>query len=248
MPGHSFYISPENISTKTAIITSEESYHLQKVLRLKVGEQIRVFDGLGNNWIATIEYFKGQEVYLKLLELLEDIFESPLKINLAQGLIKGDKFEWVIQKAVELGVSTIQPLITRYTDVKVSKGHIENRLERWERIVLEATKQSGRSLLTQIFPPVQWSTWIEKQKNSPVIFFNEAGSGFLSKIIIELKEKPINSITLIIGSEGGWSENEVLEASQAGFYLATLGKRILRAETAGITAVALIQHLLGDLT
>lgn len=246
MPGHRFFISPKNYSLSNALITGDEARHLQKVLRLRVGEEIRVFDGVGFDYTAVIEEFRGKDVYLKLIQPFEEKVESPLQITLAQGLIKGERFEWVIQKAVELGVSTIQPLITAHTDIKPAKGQIDNRLERWERIALEATKQSGRSLLTKILPPKLFFNWL-KEQDLPGIFFLESGGKPLSQTINTLKKEPVDKITLVVGSEGGWSENEVLEVSQKGFYIATLGKRILRAETAGVTAVSLIQHLLGDL-
>lgn len=245
MSGHRFYLPPENFFVDKAIISGDESHHLRKVLRLRIGDEVQVFDGLGKEWLAIIEQITGQEVSLKLQNPINDSIESPLLITLAQGLIKGDRFDWVIQKAVELGVSKIQPLISEYTDFQGAKG-VEKRLERWERIALEATKQSGRNSLTEILPPIEFSTLVTQIK-SPVIFFAERGGNSLSQTTKELKEQSINSITLIVGSEGGWSGEELTQATKAGFYLATIGKRILRAETAGITAVALIQHLLGDL-
>lgn len=246
MPGHSFFVTPKNFSATTALLTGDESHHLQKVLRLKIGEQVRIFDGLGQDWLATIKEFNGKNVYLSLVERLEEV-ESPIKITLVQGLIKGERFEWAIQKAVELGVSIIQPLISQHTDIKPGKGLIDSRLERWERIVLEATKQSKRNVLTKICQPIEWSVLLNEQKNSPTIFFTELGGTSLSQAIGEIKKDFLGSITLVVGSEGGWSEKEILEASQKGFYPATFGKRILRAETAAITAVGLVQHLLGDL-
>jgi 16S rRNA (uracil1498-N3)-methyltransferase len=245
MSEHRFYLLPEKFSTTTAVISGDESHHLRKVLRLRVGDYVKVFDGIGHEWLATIEGFSGQDVSLKLHKLFEIASESPLSITLAQGLIKGDRFDWLIQKAVELGVSKIQPLISEHTDFQGAKG-IEKRLERWERIALEATKQSRRSFLTAVLPPVEWSILITQIK-SPVIFFAERGANPLSQVIRELKQQTINSITLIVGSEGGWSSEELTQGTKSGFYLASLGKRILRAETAAVTAVALIQHLLGDL-
>ncbi|KAF0248097.1 MAG: 16S rRNA (uracil1498-N3)-methyltransferase [bacterium] len=245
MSGHRFYLTPENFSANTAVISGDESHHLRKVLRLRIGDEVQVFDGLGRQWLATIEQFNGQNVNLTLQKSITISVESPLSITLIQGLIKGDRFDWVIQKAVELGVSKIQPLISQYTDFQGVKG-VEKRLERWERIALEATKQSGRNVLTTICPPIEWSGLVKELK-LPVIFFAEREGNPLSKVIKQLKEQQINSITVIVGSEGGWGNEELFQAAKAGFYLTTLGKRILRAETAGITSVALIQYLLGDL-
>jgi 16S rRNA (uracil1498-N3)-methyltransferase len=245
MPGHRFYLTPESFSIDKATISGDESHHLRKVLRLRIGDEIQVFDGLGHEYLATIEQFSGQDVSLKLQKLLTTYVESRLSITLVQGLIKGDRFDWAIQKGVELGVSKIQPLISKYTDFQSGKG-VDKRLERWERIALEATKQSGRNFLTTILQPIEWSTLIHQLK-SPVIFFAEQGGSSLSQITKQLKHEGVDSITLIVGSEGGWSKEELGQAKELGFYLATLGKRILRAETAAITAIGLIQHLLGDL-
>ncbi len=245
MPGHRFYLTPESFSANTAVISGDESHHIRKVLRLRIGDEIQVFDGVGCQWLATIEQFNGQEVNLILQKLITTSVESTLSTTLVQGLIKGDRFDWVIQKAVELGVSKIQPLISQYTDFQGVKG-VEKRLERWERIALEATKQSGRNVLTTICPPIEWSGLVKELK-LPVIFFAERGGNPLSEVVKELKEQKIISITVIVGSEGGWGNEELSQAAKAGFCLTTLGKRILRAETAGIASVALIQHLLGDL-
>ena len=246
MPGHRFFSPPENFTTNNAIISGDEAHHLRKVLRLNIGDKVSIFNGLGEEWLAVIDEFAGQNIKLSLEEKLVNDVESSLEITLIQGLIKGDKFDWVIQKAVELGVSKIQPLITENTDIQPTKG--EKRLERWQRIALEATKQSKRRKLTEIFSPIKWSELV-KNLSTPTIVFAEINAKPLNQIInnLKLENDSINSINLIVGSEGGWTTKELKEASLANFYLASLGKRILRAETAGITSVVLLQHLFGDL-
>lgn len=250
MPGHRFFSSSENFTSSNAVISGDEAHHLRKVLRLNIGDKVSIFNGLGDEWLAVIDEFIGQNVKLSLEEKFVDNVESVLEITLTQGLIKGDKFDWVIQKAVELGVSKIQPLITENTDIQPTKG--EKRLERWQRIALEATKQSKRRKLTEILSPIKWSDLV-KNLSTPTIVFAEINAKPLNQIINHIKLEndsinSINSINLIVGSEGGWTTKELKEAGLANFYLASLGKRILRAETAGITAVALIQYLFGDLT
>jgi 16S rRNA (uracil1498-N3)-methyltransferase len=247
MPGHRFFIPKENFTAQSALVSGDEAHHLRKVLRLEVDEQIQVFDGEGQEWLATIKGFSGQTVSLQLEEQITTIVESPLEITLVQGLIKGDRFDWAIQKSVELGVSHIQPLVSRYSDIQLAKGQGEKRLERWERIALEASKQSGRRKLTTILSPLEWSKFISQKLSCPTIFFAERGGASLSQIIAEIKNNSPKSINLVVGSEGGWSSEELEQAKNVGYHLTTLGRRILRAETAGITAVGLIQHLLGDL-
>lgn len=243
MPGHRFFSPPEKFTSSNAILSGDEAHHLRKVLRLNIGDKVSIFNGFGDEWLAVIDEFIGQNVKLSLEEKFIDNVESPLEITLIQGLIKGDKFDWVIQKAVELGVSKIQPLITEHTDIQPTKG--EKRLERWQRIALEATKQSKRRKLTEILSPIKWSELV-KNLSIPTIVFAETNAKPLNKIIKDLNLEK-NSINLIVGSEGGWTTKELKEASLANFYLASLGKRILRSETAGITAVVLLQHLFGDL-
>ncbi len=243
MHGHRFFSPPENFTSSNGIVSGDESHHLRKVLRLNIDDKVSIFNGLGDEWLAVIDEFIGQNVKLSLEEKFIDNVESPLEITLIQGLIKGDKFDWVIQKAVELGVSKIQPLITEHTDIQPTKG--EKRLERWQRIALEATKQSKRRKLTEILSPIKWAELV-KNLSTPTIVFAETNGKPLNQIIKDLKLER-NSINLIVGSEGGWTTKELSEASLANFHLASLGKRILRAETAGITAVVLLQHLFGDL-
>ncbi|MFY9221626.1 MAG: 16S rRNA (uracil(1498)-N(3))-methyltransferase [Blastocatellia bacterium] len=243
MPGHRFFSPPENFTSSNAVISGDEAHHLRKVLRLNLGDKVFIFNGLGDEWLAVIDEFASQSVKLSLEEKFIDNVESPLEITLIQGLIKGDKFDWVIQKAVELGVSKIQPLITEHTDIQPTKG--EKRLERWQRIALEATKQSKRRKLTEILSPIKWSELV-KTLSTPTIVFAEINAKPFNQVVKDLKLEN-NAINLIVGSEGGWTAKELKEASLANFYLANLGKRILRAETAAVTAVVLLQHLFGDL-
>jgi 16S rRNA (uracil1498-N3)-methyltransferase len=248
MPGHRFFSPPENFTSSNAIIFGDEAHHLRKVLRLNIGDKVSIFNGLGDEWLAVIDEFSGQNVKLSLEEKFIDNIESPLEITLIQGLIKGDKFDWVIQKAVELGVSKIQPLITEHTDIQATKG--EKRLERWQRIALEAIKQSKRRKLTEILSPIRWSELIKTPSTiTPTIVFAETNATSFNQIInnLKLENNSIKSINLIVGSEGGWTTKELKEATLANFYLASLGKRILRAETAAVTSVVLLQYLFGDL-
>lgn len=261
MPGHRFLLnlnSPASVGLslkkddllgsvvlgQIVKIDGDEGHHLRRVLRLGIGDEVNLFDGIGHEYRAEIVAVTGSTAEVKLVEELVDQVESPLKLTLVQGLIKGDKFDLVIQKAVELGVSRLQPLVSRYTDLQLSESRAEKRLERWQRIALEATKQCGRRELTEILPPINFNQLIQ-QVSSPVIFFAERGGQPLKDLFSTIKVA--DRLTVVVGCEGGWHENERQLAKDSGFYLTTLGRRILRAETAGITAVALLQHLCGDL-
>lgn len=254
MAGHRFFVPPTDISSKEAVITGDECHHLRRVLRLEAGDEIAIFDGTGREFSAVITQLSSNRAQIELLAELTDIVESPFSLTLAQALIKGDRFDLVIQKATELGVTSLQPLVSRYTDVQLSESRAEKRVERWQRIALEATKQCGRRKVMEIANPLSWSEFLSQNScsnESPVIFFAEQGGNDLYQIVNELKalsiNKPINKLVAVVGSEGGWSAEEMTAAQNTGYYFATLGPRILRAETAGITVSALLQHLFGDL-
>jgi 16S rRNA (uracil1498-N3)-methyltransferase len=165
--------------------------------------------------------------------------ESPLQIMLAVALLKGEKFDLVVQKATELGVTKIVPLITRYADIKLrDESDASKRVARWQRIALEAAKQSGRAVVPTINNPSPFESVL--CPSNPCLVFSEKSGHELTQI-------DADSVTAIIGSEGGWSDEELEHARAAGAQIVTLGGRILRAETAAITAAALLQHRFGDL-
>lgn len=219
-------------------MTADEARHLREVLRLKPGDEVSVLDGEGKEFRARVVQARREFAELELQDEIEPARpESPLKITLAVALLKGEKFDLVVQKATELGVVKIVPLITRYADIKLrDEADASKRVARWQRIALEAAKQSGRALVPQVILPVAVSSVFS---DSCVLFSEKGGEG--------LRGIETDEITAIIGSEGGWSDEELQQARAAGAQIITLGGRILRAETAAITAAALLQHRFGDL-
>ena len=168
------------------------------------------------------------------------LVESPLSLTLAQALVKGDKFDWVVQKATELGVTRIVPLLTEHSEFRKAEGR-ELRLLRWRRIALEATKQCGRRKLIELGEVQNFQQFCETEPNGLRLIFSERGGKGLAQMA------SANSVTLAIGPEGGWSENEIKLAEIHGFVPVHLGNRILRTETAAVAAVSLAQYLFGDL-
>ena len=166
------------------------------------------------------------------------ISDSDLNLTLAVALLKGEKFDLVVQKAVELGVMTLLPLNTKRADVKLKDA--EKRLERWRKISLEAAKQSGRSKLMTIVKPIDFGKFIETANGTRILFAERGGESFSG---IEKTE----NIVAVIGAEGGWENSEIEAAREKGFRIVTLKGRILRAETAAIAIVAVLQHRFGDL-
>lgn len=224
------------------MLAADEARHLREVLRLKPGDEVSVFDGAGKEFRARVVHARREFAELELQDEIEPARpESPLKITLAVALLKGEKFDLVVQKTTELGVVKIVPLITRYADIKLrDEADASKRVARWQRIALEAAKQSGRGLVPEVSDPKPLGSVLNSVLESPLVLFSEKGGAGLPQI-------ETDEITAIIGSEGGWSDEEIEQARAAGAQIVTLGGRILRAETAAITAAALLQHRFGDL-
>ena len=170
---------------------------------------------------------------------------SPLRLTLAQALIKGDKFDWVIQKATELGVTRIVPLVTGHSDVKRAEERAGQRLQRWRRISLEALKQCGRRRLVEICEPAPFDDFCGSTARGACLIFSERGGESLAEVSAKLRD--VNQLSLCVASEGGWSDHELLKAASCDFTPVSLGTRTLRTETAAIVAVALAQHIFGDM-
>lgn len=235
-----FFAPPSafNFSKQTVTLTADEARHLREVLRLKPGDVVSVFDGEGKEFRGVVAQARRESAELELQDEIEPARpESPLQITLAVALLKGEKFDLVVQKATELGVSSFVPLITRHADIKLrDEADAAKRVARWQRIALEAAKQSGRAVVPHVRSPTTFQAVL---KNPCLLFSEKEGQG--------LKQIDTDEVTAIIGSEGGWSDEELDQARAAGVQIVTLGGRVLRAETAAITAAALLQHRFGDL-
>jgi 16S rRNA (uracil1498-N3)-methyltransferase len=237
-----FFAPPSafNLTKRTITLAADEARHLREVLRLKPGDEVSVFDGAGKEFRARVAQARRESAELDLDEEIAPARpESPLQLTLAVALLKGEKFDLVVQKATELGVTKIVPLITRYADIKLrDESDASKRVARWQRIALEAAKQSGRAVVPTIHEPARFSS-VLSPSNPCLLFSEKAGHG--------LTQIDTHTVTAIVGSEGGWSDEELEEARATGAQIVTLGGRILRAETAAITAAALLQHRFGDL-
>lgn len=245
MQRHRFYAAPAQINNSSVTLDAEEAHHLTRVLRLGEGAQVFVFDGEGDEYECEVARVAKHQVELRILRQLGGAVESPLRLTLAQALVKGDKFDWVVQKSTELGVTRIVPLITEYCDVRRAEERAEQRMQRWRRISLEALKQCGRRKLVEISEPAPFEDFCESAAGSDCLIFSERGGRTLREVSAEASYA--GRITLCVASEGGWSERELQKAEASGFIAVHLGSRILRTETAAIVAVTLAQHLFGDL-
>ncbi|MEP7211585.1 MAG: 16S rRNA (uracil(1498)-N(3))-methyltransferase [Acidobacteriota bacterium] len=234
-----FYAPKQNFSDSQVKLDADETRHLRDVLRLKTGDAASVFDGEGGEFEGVISIIGKKESMLDIRQPVgPPAAESPIELTLAVSLLKGEKFDLVTQKAVELGVAKLIPLETARADVRAGDG--DKRQQRWQKIALGATKQCGRAKLMHVAKPIRFNTFAGTAE-SPVYFFTERDGTSLPADLSGQK------ITAVIGPEGGWEDSEIEFARKCGFELVTLGGRILRAETAAIVIAALLQHRFGDL-
>jgi len=244
-----FYAPPDafSVDRKSATLSAEETRHLRNVLRLKPGAEVYVFDGAGHEFRCRVKAVARDATDVMVIEQVDAAQpESSLNLTLAVALLKGEKFDLVIQKATELGVTRIVPVIASRADVKLSgEKDSERKAVRWQRIALEATKQCGRAALMTIERPAMFEKLIESSNKNSLMFAEREGNS-LATALDEIRMSDAN-VTALVGPEGGWNEDEIDRARNAGWQIVTLGGRILRAETAAIVIATLLQHRLGDL-
>jgi 16S rRNA (uracil1498-N3)-methyltransferase len=236
--------SPEVLRTGATLVLAESATtHVTRVLRLTAGDPIILFDGTGIDYAATIvaPARKGVTVVVGAGEAVDR--ESPLQLTLLQGVSRGPRMDLVVQKATELGVSVIQPLLTGRSVVRLDAERSAARLQHWQNIVISACEQSGRSVLPEVREPLELAAAIAGLGTGTVgLMLDPEGDTKLDKLPPESLE-----IALAIGPEGGFTENERLLMTQAGFGRLRLGPRILRTETAPLAALGILQYARGDM-
>jgi 16S rRNA (uracil1498-N3)-methyltransferase len=242
-----FFLPAKNIEGRRGIIDGQELEHLRKVLRLGPGDHITVFDDRGSEHEAVIRSFTSGQGEIDIVRSYPVERESPLEITLAVGLTKGEKMDFVVEKATELGVQAIIPFVSTYTVPKFEESKIEKRSARWQKIALSAAKQCGRTRLPEILTLCEYGDLVQQSFPDSVklLFWEKEAQRTLSEM--RQAGTDARSVILTIGPEGGFSEKEADLAFEHGFSLISLGPRILRAETAAVTAVSLVQFLWGDL-
>jgi 16S rRNA (uracil1498-N3)-methyltransferase len=241
-----FRIHPDHIQGQQAIIDDpQEVRHIRKVLRLGEGDPVILFDGEGKEYQASIVRVTQEKVILFLKPEAASVpMESPVRIILGVALLKAPKFDWLLQKVTEIGVSEVVPFSSSHVVPRWGEGQTGSRRARWGKIAAEAAKQCGRAAIPKIHPLHSFEE---------VLAFD---CGPARKILLWEKEKAVtlgetvahsSEVLVLVGPEGGFSDEEARQAQAAGFQPVRLGPRILRAETAGIAIVALLQFILGDL-
>ncbi len=225
-------------------LDGDRARYLGKVLRARVGDPLTVFNGDGMEWAATIQSIAKTRVILKIGDAREAGTESPLKIHLVQGISRGERMDFVVQKATELGVKRVTPVLTEYGVVKLPAERAEKRREHWQKIAASACEQSGRTRLPLIDTPAPLRSFFgdkPKSVDAELILVPGAATTLVST------PPPETKVCILIGPEGGFSDVELEDAGIAGFTAVSLGPRVLRTESAAIAALAVLQSLWGDL-
>lgn len=217
------------------------SHHLSKVLRMEIGRPLIVFNGKGSEFQAVISGISKKHVEITLAEEQNIDRQSPLKLTLAIGISKGDRMDWVLQKATELGITRIVPLLTERTEIRLKGDRLAKRQAHWQQVLISACEQCQRNRLPELFAPQELNQWLTSDSSELKFVLHHRDSKGLPE------NATPSSVSLLIGPEGGLSEEEITEAKQQGYQPLTLGPRVLRTETAPIAAISLAQYLWGDL-
>jgi 16S rRNA (uracil1498-N3)-methyltransferase len=239
------YVRPEAIDGDRVRFDAAEAHHLRRVLRLRPGAVVEATDGAGRLYTVRLGGLDAEGAWGVIETRTEPVRESPCAITLAQAILKGDRMSWLVQKATELGVTRIIPMETARVVARPATG-VTGRHARWERISREAVKQCGRVVVPTLTPPRAFAEVLREipGQNAAWIFW-EGGGQPLAATAREVGARA--RLLLLVGPEGGFTSEEVARAEEAGARLVSLGPRILRAESAGLAALALAQFLFGDL-
>ncbi|MBQ4564659.1 MAG: 16S rRNA (uracil(1498)-N(3))-methyltransferase [Lachnospiraceae bacterium] len=242
---YQFYTTPDNIEEHQATIIGPDVNHIRNVLRMKPGEAVRIADGLGACYEGEIGEISSDQVIVRLMGNRVESTELPVRVTLFQGLPKSDKMELIIQKNTELGVSGIVPVATSRAVVKLDEKKADGKVKRWNGIAEAAAKQSKRTLIPEVCPVISFKKALaeaEKYDVKLMPYENAEGMAFTRRCIGEIW--PGATVAVFIGPEGGFSEEEVEAASAVGFVPITLGRRILRTETAGMCVLSMLGYVL----
>ena len=242
---HHFFTEPDKVKEDKIFLEGSDVNHMKNVLRLRQGEEVGINDCEGTEYVCTVDHYEDMVAVLNILSSEKSQAELPSKIYLFQGLPKSDKMELIIQKAVELGVYEVIPVSTRRCVVKLDNKKAVKKVERWQSIALSGAKQSGRSIVPKINEVMSFSEALKYAAELDVrLIPYELAEGMKGTKEIISSIKPGESIGIFIGPEGGFDEEEVEKANEAGVKTITLGKRILRTETAGLTTLSILMfHL-----
>ncbi len=242
---HHFFVTPDQVGDGFCRITGQDVNHIRNVLRMKAGERIGIRDGISRNYICVLEEIGEQEITARIMKEEAGNSELSARLCLFQGLPKGDKMEFVIQKAVELGASEIIPVSTRRTVVKLDGRKAEAKVKRWNAIAESGAKQSGRMVVPQVKSVMSFKealAYAGKMDYNLIPYELAEGMEGTRRILAGIR--PGMQVGIFIGPEGGFDVEEVEQAREAGLHPITLGRRILRTETAGMAVLSILMFQL----
>lgn len=237
------YLPGKLITGESIDVTGDAAHYILTVLRLRQGYSLIVFNGEGGEFDAVLTALGPKKtVKLAIGEFRSSDIESPANITLALAISRGERMDFAVQKAVELGVSAIVPLFTEYCVIKLDAQQAQRRLRHWQLIAQHACEQCGRNKVPEICLPLKFSDWLQQTRSTCRFIFHPDQAQHLNNLQIDPQQ-----IELLIGPEGGFSDSECQLSVNRGYRPVSLGPRILRSETAVITALSLTQHLWGDI-
>ncbi|MHA6492069.1 16S rRNA (uracil(1498)-N(3))-methyltransferase [Pseudomonas borbori] len=216
-----------------------QAHYIGRVLRHAVGDAVQLFDGSGQEFLGELVEVGKKNVRVELRETFGGLPESPLAIHLGQGLSRGERMDWAIQKATELGVQAISPIISARCEVRLKDERADKRMAHWRQIAISACEQSGRSVIPLIHAPILLDDWLQQTEAALKLVLHPQAQPWTSHARPE-------SLAMLIGPEGGLGDQEVAQAQSVGFHSAKLGPRVLRTETAPVVALSVAQQLWGD--
>ena len=243
-----FFIEPAALLKSTVAIDGSEAHHIKKVLRLKPGDPIRLFDGEGFEYEAVIRRFVGDRVELNIIQKFPGTKESPVQIAVAQALLKEKKMDRLLRHLCELGLTQWIPFRSEHSIPQRAEKRMPVRMERWNKIIKESSKQCRRARLPEINKTLTFDEVLDYGRSCDlIVVFYENETASLNSIVLRTAPPHPQKILIIMGPEGGFSDQEITKARAIGCLVAGLGPRILRAETATIAALSLVQCLFGDM-
>lgn len=240
MSGPRIYCPQPLASQQTVELESQAAAHLVRVLRMTEGDALRLFNGDGNEYSATLCDVTKKSAVALIGEILRTDTAQPLNLHLGQVVSKGDRMDFTIQKATELGIAEITPLWSERCEVRLKGERLDKKMEHWQKVAISACEQSGRNIVPVIHPPMHFAEWAASDQSDLQFILHPHDQKPLSDY------QPPESVALLVGPEGGFSEDEVRQAIDAGFKGLTLGPRILRTETAALAALSVFQYQWGD--
>lgn len=245
---HRFFAPALDVGDETVMLPRTEAEHLRRVLRLGVGDTVSVFDGRGHEYLARVASAIRRDVRLQLISRVDPPAEPSVALTLVQAVLKADKMDEIVRDAVMLGAAAIQPIVTKRTETTVATLTRGARVDRWRRVALASAKQSRRAVLPDIRGPLTIENFLDEPPAALRLMLVEPAVTADVESLSAFRESPVPSdAALLVGPEGGWTEEEWTMARASRVRLVTLGHRTLRADAVPIAAISVLQYIWGDL-